>query len=140
MKKTEICLHCNDDFVPTRRGIQKFCTNSCRSRYWQLKQAKLMISKVKESQKKDFPEVKNQSKKDTLSLAGVGNAAAGVAVVEVAKNLFTPAENKPATKKDIQEIKSLLAGARYLPVKNINNDIIGRKPFYDIESGYVIYL
>ncbi|PKQ44525.1 hypothetical protein [Confluentibacter flavum] len=80
-------------------------------------------------------------KVEKMSLAGVGNAAAGVAVVEVAKYLATSPENKPATKKDIQELKSLLiSGERYLPVNNVPNDGFGRKPYYDVETGDVVYL
>jgi len=26
------CAYCEEDFVPTRRGVHKYCSNSCRSR------------------------------------------------------------------------------------------------------------
>jgi hypothetical protein len=41
-----------------------------------------------------------------MSWAGVGNAA-GTAAVNLTSHLFTRDENKPATKKDIKEIKQL---------------------------------
>jgi hypothetical protein len=136
MKKTEICLHCNDDYTPTRRGVQKFCSKSCKSRYWYLKQN--FKGKVEKSIT-ERNDAKQNSKVETMSLAGVGNAAAGVAVVETAKYLLTAPENKPATKKDIQELKALIKG-RYLPVNNAEKDAMGRSAFYDVETGNVVFL
>tara|TARA_R110002049_G_scaffold181272_2_gene348571 strand:- start:197072 stop:197317 length:246 start_codon:yes stop_codon:yes gene_type:complete len=77
---------------------------------------------------------------EKISFAGVGNAAAGVAAVEIAKTMFTPAENKSATKKDIQELKALLIKSRYLLIKNLRRDSSGRKPYYDVQTGNVVYL
>ena len=133
MKKTEICLYCGDEYVPKRRGAQKFCTNSCRSRHWQIKQniqtKEIVLSKVE----------KQGAKVDAMSFSGVGNAAAGVAVVEGLKSLLTAKENKAATKKDIQELKTLIL-SRYLPINNIGRDSMGRSPFYDVETGNAVYL
>ncbi|CAM4087613.1 hypothetical protein ZORO111903_00320 [Zobellia roscoffensis] len=53
--------------------------------------------------------------------------------------MLTSAENKPATKKDIQELKTLIK-SRYLPIKNLKNDPYGRLPFYDVQTGYLVYL
>jgi hypothetical protein len=137
MKKIEICLHCNDDYLPTRRGVQKFCSKSCKSRYWYLKKNKQNKELSVYNQNSIAPQ--NLSI-DKMSLAGVGNAAAGAAIVEVVKTVFTEAENKPATKKDIQELKSLLiSGERYLLVNNIPNDGFGRRPYFDIETGNMVY-
>lgn len=135
MKKTEICLHCNDDYIPTRRGVQKFCSKSCKSRYWYLKQ-----NYTKEVTKGTIENkiVNSNAKVDKMSLAGVGNAAAGVAAVEVVKSIFTTQDNKPATKKDIQELKALITG-RYLLVNNMDSDAFGRSPFYDVNTGNVVY-
>jgi len=139
MKKTEICIHCGGDYIPKRRGVQKFCSNSCRSRHWLLKQPQIKVPAITEELKNQLPNIKSEPKKDTMSFAAVGNAAAGVAAVEVAKSIFTPEDNKPATKKDIKEIKSLIAD-RYLPINNLNKDTMGRRPFYDVESGNIVYL
>jgi hypothetical protein len=136
MKKTDICHHCNVDYIPTRRGIQKFCSNSCRSRFWYLKQN----FESRESKVKDHPKVVEQkSKDDKMTWSGVGNAFTGAAAVEVAKNIFTPLEKKPATKKDIQELKAFIKG-RYLPIKNAEKDVYGRFPYYDVVTGNVVYL
>lgn len=136
MKKTEICLHCHDNYTPTRRGVQKFCSKSCKSRYWYLKQN----FQKKETIVKDQSIVTQQNLKvETMSVAGVGNVVAGVAAVEATKYLLTAPENKPATKKDIQELKAFIKG-RYLSVNNADKDDDGRSPFYDVETGNVVYL
>ncbi|UAM97988.1 hypothetical protein K8354_17160 [Polaribacter litorisediminis] len=69
-----------------------------------------------------------------MSAAGVGNAAAGTALVELGKNVFGIAA---ATKKDIQELKSFIKG-RYLPINNLMKDSMGRFPYYDVETGHVV--
>jgi hypothetical protein len=136
MKKTEICLHCNADYTPTRRGVQKFCSKSCKSRYWYLKQ-NFQTKEVTVSNQSTV--AKQKLKVETMSFAGVGNAAVGVAAVEVVKSLLTGESNKPATKKDIQELKALIKG-RYLPVNNAGKNAFGQSPFYDVETGYVVFL
>jgi hypothetical protein len=135
MKKTEICIHCNTNYIPTRRGVQKFCSKSCKSRYWYLKQN----NKAKElslSNQNKPKESQHNTKIDTMSAAGVGNVVAGTALVELGKNVFGIAA---ATKKDIQELKSFIKG-RYLPINNLMKDPMGRFPFYDVETGNVVYL
>lgn len=140
MKKTEICLHCGDDYVPKRRGAQKFCSNSCRSRHWFEKQNKKDLS-INTAETLPSTETKpNPSTHvEAMSLAGVGNATAGAAIVEIGKTIFTAKKNKPATKKDIDELKQLLVN-RYFPVNNMAQDHLGRTPHYDIETGNIIYL
>jgi hypothetical protein len=134
MKKIEICIHCNTDYIPTRRGVQKFCSKSCKSRYWYLKQNKGPKDKLVINQNK--PKEQQNTNNETMSFAGVGNAAAGTALVELAKNVLGIA---PATKKDIQELKSFIK-RRYLPINNLMKDSMGRFPFYDVETGHVVYL
>lgn len=140
MRKKEICWNCGDDYIPNRRGVQKYCSNSCRSRSWLLKQIRIKAPVPNNNLKSKLPVVKKVAKIETMSVAGVGNATAGAALAEIGKSLFTPIQNKPATKKDIQELKALINGGRYLPVNNANNDSYGRKPFYDVETGNVVYL
>ncbi|SFZ91333.1 hypothetical protein SAMN05428642_1025 [Flaviramulus basaltis] len=142
MKKTTICNHCSSEYTPRRRGVQKFCSNSCRSRSWLLKQNKTKPNKITlEQHKIQVPTVQSVPKKEEkMSLGGVGNAAAGSALAQLGIRLITPTQNKPATKKDIQELKSILTGARYLPINNFQNDALGRKPFYDVDTGFVVFL
>lgn len=139
MKKTEICAYCGADYVPKRRGAQLFCSNSCRSLNWRDKQR---IGEQKQEiaipKNEVLAEPQKASPPEKMSLAGVGNAAAGVAAVELAKTMFTPEGNKPATKKDIQELKAMIR-SRYLFVKNLRRDSSGRKPYYDVLTGNVVY-
>ncbi|MDO6821331.1 hypothetical protein [Zobellia sp. 1_MG-2023] len=139
MKKGQICSYCGDAFIPTRRGAQKFCSNSCRSRNWQSKQRDKNKNQALIKPHNEGLQIPKTTTGEKMSLAGVGNAATGVAVVELAKNMLTSAENKPATKKDIQELKSLIK-SRYLPIKNLKKDPYGRLPFYDVQTGYLVYL
>ena len=139
MKKKEICAYCGADYVPKRRGAQLFCSNSCRSLNWRDKQR---IGEQKKEiaipKSEVLPETQKASPPEKMSLAGVGNAAAGVAAIELAKTMFTPEGNKPATKKDIQELKALIR-SRYLLIKNLRRDSSARKPYYDVLTGNVVY-
>ena len=134
MKTTTICIHCNDDYIPTRRGVQKFCSKSCKSRYWYLKQG-IQAQKVILSNQTEVLNQSPKTKVETMSLAGVGNAAAGIALVELGKNALGIAA---AAKKDIEELKSFIKG-RYLPINNLMRDTLGRFPFYDVETGNIVY-
>lgn len=137
MKKQENCKHCGEQYKPNRFGVQKFCSNSCRSRYWYLKQ-NFAVTKLEKSV---LPvTVEKKTKVEKMSLAGVGNAAGGATIVEIAKNIFTPYENKPATKKDIEELKDLLRNnSGYFPVHNLSPDAFGRMPYFDLSTGNIIY-
>ncbi|WMI64771.1 hypothetical protein RBH94_11950 [Aestuariibaculum sp. YM273] len=145
MKNTEICQHCGGDYIPKRRGTQKFCSNSCRSRYWYEKQPQNKVSKknnLPQISEENLPttEVKPASnpQEEKMNFAGVGNAAAGAAIVEIGKKMFTSTQNRPATKKDIQELKDLLT-TRYFPIHNLPYDQLGKAPYFDIETGHVEY-
>lgn len=142
MKKTENCLHCDEIYTPKRVGIQKFCSNSCRSRYWYLNnkplQPVLQYPVKIDKKKKKKKEKKIIQKPDTINLPGIGNAAIGAAAIEVVKNILTPADNKPVTIKEFNELKSFIRG-RYLPVNNVVKDIYGKLPYYDVETSNIVY-
>ncbi|MCF7559032.1 hypothetical protein L3X39_00155 [Sabulilitoribacter multivorans] len=141
MKKTTICNHCGSEYTPRRRGVQKFCSNSCRSRSWLLKQNKTKPHKTTLEQNKiQVPTVQSTPKKETISLTGAANAALGAAAVDLAKYVFTPEDNKNATKRDIKELKSVIKGQRYFEVKNIPKDNNGKMAYYDIDTGFMVYL
>ncbi len=79
-------------------------------------------------------------KKDSISVAGVSNAAIAIASVDIIKHVFTPEDNKTATKGDLNKLASLIKGQRYFPIKNLANDAYGKKPYYDIQTNHFIYL
>ena len=59
-----------------------------------------MLVENKNSEKNILPE---KTKVEKMSMAGVGNAAAGTAAVMLANRLLTAEENRPATKKDLRD-------------------------------------
>ena len=149
MKKTEKCHQCNDDYIPTRRGAQKFCSSSCRSRNWFLQQKR--IKKIKEEKSlKPRPFGKNLDKADSgamkiseketkqegMTMAGTAESFLGAG----AANLLTQILTNPATKSDINELKTLITGGKYLPVRNMDPNNYGEYPYYDIETGNIVYI
>ena len=74
-----------------------------------------------------------------MSMAGVGNAAAGLLAVNVFTNLLTSEENKPATKKDLQNLAHNLK-QRYYLIINAPESLDGTKPYYDMETKTIVYL
>ncbi|WP_264550264.1 hypothetical protein [Flavobacterium sp. N2820] len=127
------CAYCGKQYKPRRRRKQKYCCNSCRTNAFNAKK-KISLAKPETTQ----PE--NQLQKiDKMSWAGVGNAAAGTLAVNALSGLLTREENKPATKKDIKEIKALLS-KRYHEVLNMDLDSYGSEPYYDMETKNIVYL
>jgi len=136
----QICKQCKELYVPTRIGAQKFCSPSCRSRYWFLKKknksksGKDLLDGDIDSKEPKPQEIKEDKpiSVEKMSLPGVGNAAAGFAIIEgvigIAK-AYQPEHKKPATKGDIEQIKQIL-NERYLPIINYL-DPFNRRAFYD---------
>jgi hypothetical protein len=126
-----LCQHCGKNYIPKRRVVQKYCSNSCRTKAYQLRNPKsvlgLAISKGEEP-----------TKIDKMSFAGVGNAAAGTLAVNALTSLFTSEANKPATKNDLRNLEAKIL-KRYYPVKNWPPNNFGKKPYFDIEQSCIIY-
>ena len=143
MKKTENCLHCEKEYTPTRKGVQIFCSNSCRSRYWYLNNSLDSKSTPLSKDNKEVATIsKEEIKIDKMSRSGVGNATVGTLVgnlgTDLLKNVFTKDENKPATKGDIEALKNLI-NTRYFLIHNVKTDVWGRKPYFDIGTGKILY-
>ena len=133
---TYICNYCKKEYVPKRRGIQKFCSNSCRSRNHQLENPKPRKTKQENGlgQLKPLP----KTKIDKVSFAGVGNSVLGHATFEFGKSVFTPEHKKAATKGDLKNLEVKLV-QRYHLVKNMNQHPNGMKPYFDLVKGEVVY-
>lgn len=84
-------------------------------------------------------EIKKPNQIEKMSLAGVGNAAAGAFIAKEVKDFFTRPENKTVTRKDITDLVTTLKG-RYLPIKNGPKNLDGAIPFYDILTQNFLYL
>lgn len=77
-----ICQYCSKEYKPNRRQKQKYCSNSCRTRAFAIRKLKglnLPSAENKNAQEK---------KSETMSWAGVGNAAAGTIAVNLAASIF----------------------------------------------------
>lgn len=58
--------------------------------------------------------------------------------LQLQKKIFTPEKNNPVTKGDIEELKKMV-NTRFLPVINITYDFLGRKAYYDKETGQIVF-
>lgn len=127
------CLYCGKDYKPNRRKKQKYCSNSCRVSAFKIKKEIGLGLLEKETDKKTPVKI------EKMSLAGVGNAAAGTLAINALTSMLTKEDNKPATKKDIKDIKNLLV-TRYHEIKNMKPAQNGHIPFYDIQTKQIVYL
>ena len=136
-----ICEYCYKDFEPTRRRVQKYCSNTCRSKAHHARKTsdkKSLATKEKDTSV-TLPELKTQHPKtkiESMSLAGMGNAAAGNLAADAVKSLLTPIDNKPATKGDLKKLTEKLIN-RYHFVSNMPQRYDGALPYFDIETGEI---
>ena len=133
------CHYCGKSYEPKRRYVQLYCCTSCRVSAHK-RRKKMSSTLPKNGLSLPQKEINNKQK---ISMAGIGNAAIANIATDLAKNIFTREENKPATRGDIGDIKALLneqPKQRYLPVYNaaIRND--GTTAYYDTISKQVVYL
>ena len=93
--RTYECQYCRKEYVPKRRGVQKFCSDSCRVRTHQLKSKKPKGEEITIANN-----IKTgKTKIGQMSLAGAGNAALAMFGVNIITDLLTKFENKQATKQ-----------------------------------------
>jgi hemolysin activation/secretion protein len=135
------------EYVPTRRGAQKFCSNTCRSKAHFHKKKRFESGKGKNTtaviaQERNKTVPKYPSEKTSIekvSIPGVANAAAGTLAANALQSMFTKIENKPATKGDVKKIISELKGRYYL-VQNIPISHDGKKPYFDMETNMIVFM
>ncbi|MFY0712766.1 hypothetical protein J1D01_03750 [Seonamhaeicola sp. NFXS20] len=134
-QKYYTCQYCYQEFVPKRRRVQKYCSNTCRSKAYHERKTKGNLPVTSEEK---LPKSENTEQKDSMSLSGVGNAAAGSLLADGIKALVTKNDNKAATKGDIKELINKLT-SRYYEVKNIPPRSDGAIPYFDIETNMIVY-
>ncbi|MFL0354622.1 hypothetical protein [Xanthomarina sp. GH4-25] len=132
------CEYCFKEFEPKRRRVQKFCSNTCRSKAHHAKKSSKDLVALNE-QTVDSLEIEKQniSKVDKMSFAGVGNATAGSLAADGLKRVFTAPQNMPATKADIANMEAKLK--RYHKVANLPPNQLGKTPYFDIETNEIVY-
>ncbi|WMI70084.1 hypothetical protein [Mangrovimonas sp. YM274] len=128
-----ICNYCHKEYTPKRRRAQKFCSNSCRSKAHHAKQSKPTTEVISNE-----PKEEKKQKVESMSIAGVGNAAAGAATYDGLKALLTPEQQRKATKGDLDVLLARIKG-KYHPIKNHPSSPDGKKPFYDMETQEIVY-
>ena len=137
----EKCDYCHKDYVPTRRGVQRFCKDSCRATsFRKKKQLKESLNGVVIKENKFEGVVKKEpTKVEEMSVAGVGNAVVGTALYDLAKGfakLGQQEKNKPATKGDIELVLSKLK--RYQPIQGYPLNEYGQRAFFDMETNRIV--
>lgn len=130
------CHYCGKEYIPKRRNFQKYCSNSCRTNAFMKRKNIATVALATTTENKFH--ITKPTKIDTMSLAGVGNAATGSALVRIAESLLTPEINKPATKGDIKNLADKIS-KRYYLIKNMQKDGLGRNPHFDTVQCLVVY-
>lgn len=135
------CNYCQKEYVPKRRGIQKFCSNSCRSRSHQIKKKTSNYLAKTKSELKEKEQQQNQYQ-PKVNLPDITNTVIGVTIVELIKNALASFQNKTVTKADIQRLENIVKNnsQRYFLVKNQNMRYYGKFPYFDIETQTVVHI
>ena len=131
------CKYCYNEFEPKRRRVQKYCSDTCRSKAYHARKIKTLATTNNTEISKPVNSPTPQTQK--MSLAGVGNATAGTLAADAIKTIFTKDANKPATKGDIAQIFEKL-NSRYHLVKNQAPNKFGQYPYFDLVENVVVYL
>ena len=126
------CNYCQKEYIPTKRGKQKYCKAGCRQR----------ASQIRQKKKKDLIKVpdlahNDKVKIDKMSTSGVGNATAGTLLADGLKAVFTKEENKPATKGDLGVLYDKIG--RFHRITNLPPNESGALPYFDLHVNEVKY-
>lgn len=136
--KLYICRYCFEEFKPRRRHVQKYCSNSCRSKAHHFRNKKAGLNISGEVSKQEVVAETGPNKIEGMSLPGIGNSFVANAAYKLAENVFTAQMNKPATKGDIKEIIRRMD--RYHKITNLPLREDGFVPLYDIDTQQIVYL
>lgn len=137
------CKYCFKEFEPKRRRVQKYCSDTCRSKAYHVRQLNNTADKnntaTTEVQKPmSLPPLPSKTKIDQISLAGVGNAALGQLAVNSLKAIITSENNKPATKGDLNKLLEKLNN-RYHLIKNYPPQPDGALAYFDLQTNELVF-
>ena len=107
------CNYCKKEYIPKRRRVQKFCSNSCRVGFFKLQKK----SSMSNSELSSLGKKPKKQTVEAMSIAGIGNAAIGTIAADTIKSIFVNDDNKPATKADLKRLSLKLE--RFQLIKNI---------------------
>ena len=131
-----ICEYCSKEYIPRRRKIQKYCSNTCRVKAHFQKNKVNVIKTENSSCKESKPDGVHREK---INLAGIGNAAIANVATDALKRILTHADNKPATKGDIKNLIAQFKN-RYEKVENIPKRPDQTEAYFDNETKEIVYL
>jgi hypothetical protein len=130
------CNYCFNEYTPNRRRVQIYCSNTCRSKAHHAKKNNTTTLAIKELPQVPIPSTK--TKVESMSMAGVGNAAIGSLAADALNKILTKEENKPLTKGDLNKLLEVL-NQRYHLVKNIPPRIDGAQPYFDLTTNNIVF-
>jgi superoxide dismutase len=135
-KYNYICNYCSKEYLPRRRKVQKYCSNTCRVKAHFQKHKRAV---VKEENNLPSKVSSSKNEKEKINLAGIGNAAIANVATEALKKLFTHEDQKPATKGDL---KNLIAQSktRYEKIENIPRRPDQTEAYFDNVNKELVYL
>ena len=133
-KKHYTCNYCFEEYKPKRRRVQKYCSNTCRSKACH---ARKQSKKTTTKKPQKVLEKSTKAIIDEVSISGITNAALGALMIELLKWLTITKENKPATKADLKRLEDKLK--RYHRVTNLKSSNDGDLPYFDMETNTIIY-
>ena len=138
--KFYLCSYCHHQYHPRRRRVQKYCSNSCRSKAYHMRITNTRNSTI------DLPVEKpgntniqlvDEIKK--MSIHGIADATAGSLAADALKSLLTHNDKKAATRGDLKKLIAEIKG-RYHLVINLPPRFDGALPYFDFERSEIIYL
>lgn len=133
---TYTCAYCSKEYVPRRRKIQKYCSNTCRvkAHFQRNKQIE-----VKKGNGLSNPSATKNQNKEKINMAGIGNAAIANIATDTLKSLFTHEDNKPLTKGDFKKLMAQFKN-RYELINNAPMRADGAQAYFDNENKEIVYL
>ena len=142
-----ICNYCFEQYIPRRRYVQKYCSNSCRSKAYHRRQVE--NNKTIDNPDKidttitELPltpiEIITQEKSsiESMSLPGIGNAALGTLAADLIKFFAKGEGNQPATRNDIRTLLSNIG--KYHIITNLPKNEFGESPYFDLDTNTIFY-
>ena len=141
-----ICELCGNEYEPTKRGIQRFCSRKCgkKHNYHKNKSNKELSEKTYKGFSKTPKEENKKGKIEEVTLPGVLQVTTGVLLANGMKHfgnkIFGNPNNESVTKGDILELtKSRGDQDRYRPIKDYILGPNGEQHYFDLETNKIVY-
>lgn len=146
------CKYCKIEFKPTRRRVQKFCSDNCRSKNWFMihskdspspiaiksNETKVLLKTKKKKKKKKGKKKKEKKSRQPTAFEAFFTSTAGTYVGNKIDRATIKEENRPLTKGDMMNILSNIQ--RFQKVNNLPLNELGQQPYIDIATGNIEYI